>query len=65
MESNTVSLLDIINLGNILLKFLKDEEVFIWLDAFGEKEGENRLVIDGNVWGLNEEEIKVIRRLKI
>jgi hypothetical protein len=51
---------DLIALGRLFLRFFEDGEAFIWHDTKGKS---NRLVVDGNIWGLNENEADLVRRL--
>jgi hypothetical protein len=50
---------EMVALGRLMLKFLKDDEVFVWHDTHGKA---NRLVIDGNIWGLTPEEAALVSR---
>jgi hypothetical protein len=47
----------LITLGQIFLKFLQDEEVFVWVDR-------RRLVVDGNIWNISSEEIELVKKIR-
>ncbi len=47
----------LITLGQIFLKFLQDEEVFVWIDG-------QRLVVDGNIWDISSEEKELVKKIR-
>ena len=60
MGSEQVSEADLLSLGRILRSFIMTGE-FAWLEV---NEKSNRLVLDGSLYGLSEEERAAVRKVQ-